>query len=484
MGETHTGGAYSAEAAFASEEQELSTPEELSERLAHFFEGYYLVGARRDRNSLYALSPEQLKAYPRCIYGLFVNLVMDGEMDRAQELLQMFDENHLYRLGMELVFPPITLGRFVQILDYMKEHQLIIHSILLTAGRPSVLNGLNDFSRFGPILEGRRDRIEGYLPLIYDQGVCSSIYNLALAEWYYQQNRLMDAGLLVGRTVKAFDVDNQRRFLFAALYLQSKIALANGNETSAGSYIKNIRRFVKLEGEQEFSYNLDAAEALAAMYDGRRTMLSGWLKDDAPDEFSDFNMLDLYRYMVKIRCYIMNGKYMAVVALAERLRYQLTEGKRYMDLCELDLLLAMNFYRSGEKQLALVALDRSLKIARRRGYLRLIADEGIAVIQLLVDYIKEKGETPFLVKLVEMARIMAESYPLYLQPLYDGGITFSSEELYVLKFLEQGMTKEDIADFLFITVNGVNYHLKKIYAKLGVSAIHQAVWQARSRGII
>ena len=57
-------------------------------------------------------------------------------------------------------------------------------------------------------------------------------------------------------------------------------------------------------------------------------------------------------------------------------------------------------------------------------------------------------------------------------------------EIAILKLLEQGKSKEEIGEYFFISINTVKYHMKKIYAKLGASSTHQAVWQAKRIGII
>ena len=79
---------------------------------------------------------------------------------------------------------------------------------------------------------------------------------------------------------------------------------------------------------------------------------------------------------------------------------------------------------------------------------------------------------------------MASWYPLYLKPGRKEGVEFSKMELSVLKFLEQGKTKEEIADYFFVSVNTIKFHLKNIYKKLNSVSIHQAVWEARILGII
>ena len=184
-----------------------------------------------------------------------------------------------------------------------------------------------------------------------------------------------------------------------------------------------------------------------------------------------------------MRCYIVNKKYIAVVALAEKLRPLLEQGKRHMDLCELNLILAINYYRAEEKTLAFESLERALKTAKRWKYYRLIADEGEAILPILIEYMKEKGKSDFLLMIIEMTRKVAINYPLYLKAVYKNE-TFSQIEIDVLKLLEQGKNKEEIADYFFISVNTVKYHLKNIYSKLHASSAHQAVWNARVMGII
>ena len=144
----------------------------------------------------------------------------------------------------------------------------------------------------------------------------------------------------------------------------------------------------------------------------------------------------------------------------------------------------MSLRRAGDTDAAMAALGRSLRLARRRGYYRLVADEGAAVMQLLVDYAKLKGETPFLKKLVAATRNMAARYPMYLMPLHKGGEELTQKEAEMLRFLAQGKSKEEIAEYFFLTVDGIKYHLKHIYKKLGAKNACQAVWEAQLIGAI
>ena len=462
----------------------LSTAGELSQRVQNFLRGYYLVDVRKDREAFFSLSKEDVRENPLCLCGIFLNLAMDGNLEKAGEIINSMEEGNFLRDCFTLVYPCVSFATFVRTIERLKKNGTSASRVVLTAGRPSVLNGLNDFTRLSPLLERQRERIIGDLAFLYETSTCGAIYSLCLAESYYQQNRLLDAEVIVSRVIKDFDKEAERRLLFVALYLQTKILLASGKTVDAGSYITDIRNFVKEDGEAEFSFNIDAAEAMIALYEGRSEVISDWLESDAPDEFADFNMLDLYRYMVKMRCYIVNKKYTAVVALAEKLRPLLEKGKRHMDLCELDLLLATAFYRAEEKPLAFEALFRALKTARRRKYYRLVADEGDAILHLLIDYVKEKGESDFLTDIITITRNMAIRHPLYLKKKCEKTEKFTQTETDILCLLEQGKSKEEIAECFLVSVNTVKFHIKNIYAKLEASSATQAVWNARQMGLL
>lgn len=481
--------------------------EELNKRMKTFAINYFLVDVHRDRESYYAAFPEFFDRtlqnnspfQPKynfteekflCLGGAILNLIMDGELEKSWEIIDSIPTTGHYlflRIGIILVHPKVTWKQFIDNINYLKKLGFSIANVLVTAGRPSVLNGFNDFSRIGPFLQRNRDLFLEDLACLYEKSICPAIYNQCLCEWLYQQNKLMDAEVILSRTIKEFNRDGENRLLFAAHFLQTKIFIAQGKSVHLDSFIKNMRLAVKELGHQEFSYNLNATEALCALYEGDTKKIISWFENDAPDEYSDFCMLDNWRYLVKIRFYIVVQNYSAAIALIEKIRPLLEEGKRHMDLCELDLLNAIALYRADKKNIAFKALFRSLKIAKRRHFYRIIADEGDAILPILNSYIKEKGMEPFgqdfFVEIVECARNISITYPLYLKPIKNQ-MQLTNIEIEILHFLERGKTTEEIADTFFISTNTVKFHLKKIYGKLDVKNATGAIWEARLQGIL
>ncbi|MBR1722065.1 MAG: hypothetical protein IJ727_06235, partial [Treponema sp.] len=369
----------------------LLTADELQARMKGISLTYHLIDVHRDRESYYALT-DYIKGMisdfdgtkePEnwlLIAGFCLNLIMDGRLEEYQETVSSIPEKgyliFFMKLGLIIINPLVTYKELIGVFEYLQKTGKTLHLFILTASRPGLLNGFNDFSRIGPFLPNHREKFLDFLKAIYNSPLCPYIYNLALAEYYYQTNRLLDSEMLVSSSLKKFDIEGEKRIMFSSLYLQSKILLAHGKSVKSESFIQDMRKLSGQAGKAEFDYNIDAAEVLFALYDGKMSFVNEWLANNAPDEFADFNMLDLYRYMIKMRCYIATGKYASVIALAERLRPLVTLGRRYMDLCELDLLVAMSLFTAQNEEAAFEALARALKIAKMHRYYRLIADEA------------------------------------------------------------------------------------------------------------
>lgn len=462
----------------------MTLGEELTQKQLAFSHTYFLMDMYREKEKYYAMTDEEFKQYPYPLTGKYICLICEARLDDAKAIMDSFPVDDPLHLALEVVSPEVTWKIFIDDLEKIKKTFGVLPNVIFTAGRPFLLNGFNDFTRIGPLLENNRETFLYHIGALYRQDVTPIIYDLCLAEYYYQQDRLVDAEILVTKTINEFESTGEIRLLFVALYLQSKILMAEGVGIKSKSLVTEIKKRVKEIGKQEFSYNLQAVEVVGGLYEGNYKLMNTWLIEDAPDEYADFNMVDLYRYFVKLRCYLIKDNHVAIIALAEKLRPLLIRGKRHMDLCELNLILAMSFYAMNNKEKAMEHFEQSLKIAKRRKYYRLIEDEGERSLILLLEYIKTKGITPFLKTLVEGSRKIAMDYPLYLKRYYGIDSKFTKMEKDILTFLEMGKSKEEIADRFFISVNTVKFHTNKIYKKLQAKNSLEAVWLARELGII
>jgi LuxR family maltose regulon positive regulatory protein len=142
---------------------------------------------------------------------------------------------------------------------------------------------------------------------------------------------------------------------------------------------------------------------------------------------------------------------------------------------------AMAHWREGDRTQAMIAFERSLRLAEPEGYVRLFIDYGHPVVQLL----HEAGRRNILPDYVAQLLVAAGNGsfgaiprgPTLAEPLSD-------REQDVLSLMAAGLTNREIADTLSIAAETVKKHTSSIYGKLGVANRTEAAAKARDLALL
>jgi DNA-binding NarL/FixJ family response regulator len=102
---------------------------------------------------------------------------------------------------------------------------------------------------------------------------------------------------------------------------------------------------------------------------------------------------------------------------------------------------------------------------------RIIADGGNYFGDMLPQYLKILKEDPFTVRRGDTAELSHQA-------------VLSRQEIEVLRLSGEGLSKEEVAARLTISLNTVKAHTKHIREKLGVNTTQEAIRIARLRGMI
>ena len=157
---------------------------------------------------------------------------------------------------------------------------------------------------------------------------------------------------------------------------------------------------------------------------------------------------------------------MALLGLLQRLHAAAAATGRGGSLLEIRVLQALTHQAQGDLPQALDALTLALSEAPEPGSrVRLFLDEG-APMQALLD----------LVQRTEPAE------PGGVPP--SSGDTLSRRELDVLRLLDTELTGPEIARQLYISLNTLRTHSKRIFTKLDARTRAAAVHRARERGLL
>ena len=170
--------------------------------------------------------------------------------------------------------------------------------------------------------------------------------------------------------------------------------------------------------------------------------------------------------------------------LLERLLQAAEAGGRMGSVIEVLVLQALTHMALGSSPAALSALARALALAEPEGYVRIFVDEGPPMARLL----SEAATRDMLP--VYTRTLLAAFGPQMLPPkaVSPQPVTevdpLSPRELELLRLVAQGLSNQEIGERLFLALDTVKGHNRRIYAKLQVQRRTEAVARARALGLI
>jgi LuxR family transcriptional regulator, maltose regulon positive regulatory protein len=167
------------------------------------------------------------------------------------------------------------------------------------------------------------------------------------------------------------------------------------------------------------------------------------------------------------------------VAALEALRGVLEETAPVMHsftLVEADLLAGRAYLELGDRRAAAAAVEAALACAEPD---RLILPFAMTGSLPLLDVLPrhETNHSALLVEIVDLLQGGSVTNPGTHGSPQSAGL--SRSELRVLRYLPTNLTRSEIAQELYVSVNTVNTHLRNIYSKLGAQDRSAAVQQAR-----
>jgi LuxR family maltose regulon positive regulatory protein len=239
-----------------------------------------------------------------------------------------------------------------------------------------------------------------------------------------------------------------------------------------------------------YAVRLDPLEALVQLQRGDLDAAVEWA--DLPDEGLRGHD-GVYEYwtrcMTRARVRIAQGRLdEALEELSEVLQAARAAGSQLHVIASLRLQ-AIVLQAQGELDRALAVLERALVLAEPEGYVRRFIGEGAPMRDLLREAAARGIAVNYVGKLLsaldektEVHRPGAEKRdvspgaihrpsPVLVEPL-------SERELQVLRLLAAGLSNQEIAEQLYLSVNTIKSHTRNIYGKLDVRSRLQAANRA------
>jgi LuxR family maltose regulon positive regulatory protein len=229
---------------------------------------------------------------------------------------------------------------------------------------------------------------------------------------------------------------------------------------------------------------------------GRLAEALGWALERGLSVDDDLSYLREFEHVTLARMLIARYKsdradrsILEAMRLLERLLEAAGRGKRMGSVIEILALQALAHQAQGNTPLALASLERALTMAEPEGYVHVFVDEGTPMARLLSEAAARRIAPDYTGKLLAAFESGAQksvdkSYPppaALAQPLVE---PLSPRELEVLQLIAQGLSNREICERLFIALDTVKGHNRKIFGKLEVQKRTKAVARARELGLL
>ncbi|MDR2181120.1 MAG: LuxR C-terminal-related transcriptional regulator [Treponema sp.] len=276
-----------------------------------------------------------------------------------------------------------------------------------------------------------------------------------------------------------------------ALFYLLRIALGRGNSATVSDILRQIEAQMERQHYANRIANYDIIRGWFYIQTGQYGKTPAWLRNDFAE--SDVNQfLYALEILVKAKYHMAMREYpQAIAMLSSEDRFG--PASYAMGRVEAKAMEAVCRYRMDEKESAYAVLEEAWKLAEPNGFFMPFTELG-RDMRLLADSALEEGCQKLPREVLDHLRFSASAYTKRLlivmkdrgneAPDHKTAEDLSRRELETLAGLAQGLTGEEVAADLNLSINTVKSVIKRVYNKLGALNKADAVRIADNLGLL
>jgi LuxR family maltose regulon positive regulatory protein len=307
--------------------------------------------------------------------------------------------------------------------------------------------------------------------------------SVRMGELFYERNHLAEAWDHIAKGLELAQAGGDVRTLIAGYILSARLKLTEGEIELATQYLDQARPVLQQAKLPEWVSRYERYQLELWLAQDRLRAVGRWIAAAAaaPGQQQGDSEPD---HLTLARALIVRGDQPGRDQAADILRRLIdataAEGQKGIQI-EALALQALGLWAVGDGAGALTSLQRALRLAEPEGYVRVFADLGLPMVELLHEA-RARDVMPDYVQTIigacapDLALQSSVSAPRP-EPL-------SEREQEVLGLIAAGLTNREIAEHLFISAETVKKHASSIYAKLDVGRRTEAVARAGDLGIL
>ncbi len=297
---------------------------------------------------------------------------------------------------------------------------------------------------------------------------------IGLARIFYEWNDL-DAAEQYGQQSLQLARQYDRaadRFVICEVFL-ARLKLARGDVAGAAAMLAEAEQSARQYNYVHRIPEVAAAQVMVLLKQGNL---------DAAADLAQTHELPISR----ARVLLAQGDPSAALAVLEPLRQKM-EAKGWADeLLKVMVLQTIALHAHGEKDKAAQLLGEALALTEPDGNIRTFVDEGAPMAQLLLEAASQGVRPDYIRKLLAVfeAEKRKSEDKLGPAPARLLNESLSQREIKILQLIAQGLSNREIGERLFLALDTVKGHNRKIFDKLQVQSRTEAIARARELGLL
>jgi LuxR family maltose regulon positive regulatory protein len=290
--------------------------------------------------------------------------------------------------------------------------------------------------------------------------ICYEWNDLGAAEEHGEQS------LRLAQKMENVDTPADCELLFA------RLKLAQGDIDGAEEKVANAEQFVYQNKFAHLMSDVATIQVLVSLHQGNLTKAV---------ELAEKHKLPVSQ----ARVYLARGDASVALTVLEAYRQQLEVNAWCDELLRTIVLQAVALHAQGKEKRAVLVLKEALALAETGGLIRVFVDEGAPAADLLSKVVAQGIMPSYVSKLLEAFDDEKRGNSKPFQPPVQSLIEpLSERELEVLQLIAQGLSNREISERLFLALDTVKGHNRKIFSKLQVQRRTKAIARARELDLL
>ena len=321
---------------------------------------------------------------------------------------------------------------------------------------------------------------------------CDNLFLGIEAGLYIEQNRLDDARNTLLQSESLLHDKVSIDLGWATYIMLAETALLKNDRRGYERYKAQAKEYFESRGAFYYIRNFTAYETRAKLWDGDADAARDWLNQYYVGASEYGALYKIYQNFTAARAYIVVNEVQEALSALSAIRATGKAFDRLLDVAEADVLIAIVEWITGKKKEARERIYNLLEVLRPHGFVRIVANEGKAVLPILAAVLKkmskENGKDEALYRFAKKMNAAAYEQSKRFKGITRGlritTVKLSPKQTLILELLSKGHKNANIIEITGYSINTIRSYTRIIYQKLEVTSAKDAITKAKQLGIL